>query len=219
MINGSGTAVGSGPCPQGAINSPCTVTVSKGSTSASSISAANIDLQWSAIAAGNKRNAVWHCNDDTADQLDQLAVSGQWSETIYIAAGRYGNEFALIKGRPLIPSECCPVIGSPGDLICVDWTDYVLTYVVPKPTNNPLAVEDSSPLSFNVTVPDDQYHSGMVGLPPDAVESRVSDQKYFDTDSLGYAWKIRADGHFLWNSTMTNINGAVVGPCAVIAQR
>src|SRR5689334_21392069 len=116
MINGPSAAVGSLACPQGVIGAPSTVVVSKGSTSAGSISAANIDLQWSAIAAGNRQNAVWHANVATIDAIDQLAVSGQWPESTYLAAGISPHwEWATIKGRPLIPSPYCPNIGSPGD--------------------------------------------------------------------------------------------------------
>jgi hypothetical protein len=41
----------------------------------------------------------------------------------------------------------------------------------------------------------------------------------FSTDQLALVWKLRGDGRFLWNSTMTNISGSTVGPCAIIAQR
>ena len=139
-------------------------TVSKGSTGSNAISARNISDMWGAIASGNKRNSVWHCNDNTLDAIDQLAVSGQWSESIYIAAGRYPNEYPLIKGRPVICTEASPEIGTPGDLICVDWTDYRLVLHKPKP--------DDSGLAFSLTLPPDSGHLGVVGMPQDAIEAK-----------------------------------------------
>jgi hypothetical protein len=58
-----------------------------------------------------------------------------------------------------------------------------------------------------------------MGLPEGVVEQRASGQALFSTDQLALVWKLRGDGRFLWNSTMTNISGATVGPCAIIAQR
>jgi len=216
MINGgAGTTSAAGPGsiggPQGAINAPSTVTVPKGSAGSSSISSINIDAMWSAIAGGNKRRAVWHASDDTIQAIDQLAISGQWSESIYIAAGKYGNEYALIKGRPLIPSEACPVIGTPGDLICADWSDYALILHKPKPGDSGLA--------FDFAQPKDSGHLGVVGMPEDAIEARMSDQFLWGSDEVAFMWKFRADGRFLWLGTQTNPNGDVVGPASCIAQR
>ena len=112
MINGRGGYSTAGPGsiagPQGVIGAGAPSRSPKGATGSNAISAINIDAMWGAIASGNKRNAVFHCNDNTLDAIDQLAVSGQWSESIYIAAGRYGNEYPFIKGKPVICSEACP---------------------------------------------------------------------------------------------------------------
>jgi len=197
--------------PGGIINSAGTVTVAKGSTGSSSIGSANVDAMWSALSPGSKRNAVWMCNDDTYQKIDQLALSGQWPEIPYIPAGTYGNAYATIKGRPLLPCEACPLIGQPGDLIVWDPTDYIFTYLQPKP--------ESSPLSFSVEIPQDSGHTGIRGLPEGIVEQRVSEEFFFNTDTLALVWKFRGDGRFLWNSTATNINGATVGCAAVTAVR
>ncbi len=212
MINGASAAVGGVACPVGVIDAPSTVTVAKdGGQSSGTISTTNIDNMWAAIAAGNKENAVWHANDDTIKAIDEVATAYNWPQSVYLPQGINGNPHALIKGRPLLPSECCPAIGTPGDLIAVDWTDYVLTYLKPKGYESALA--------FEFRIPDDLHHRGVVGLPEGIVEQRMSDQAFFSTDSLAFLWKFRGDGHFLWNSTMTNINGAVVGPAAIIAKR
>jgi HK97 family phage major capsid protein len=222
MINGPGAGITTGGAPtvppigsvvgpQGVVNAACTVVVAKQSgQSVSTIQAINIDQMWSAIAAGSKENAVWHCNDDTLQYIDQLAVSGQFPEGLYFPRGYFGNQYATLKGANIIPSECCPVIGNVGDLICVDWSDYYLTYIRPKSTASPM---------FEIMIPSDLPHRGAVGMPPGSVESRFTDQQFFTTDALAFLWKVRIDGHFLWNSTVTNVNGAIVGPAAVLAAR
>ena len=100
--------------PQGLITGASTVTVPKGATSSSSIASANIDAMWSALSAGSKLNSVWLANDDSIQKIDQLALSGQWPEIPYVPAGRYGNSYATIKGRPILPCEACPIIGALG---------------------------------------------------------------------------------------------------------
>jgi HK97 family phage major capsid protein len=196
--------------PQSIITSPATVVVAKESgQSSGTIVSKNIDKLWSAMSAGSKRNACWYANDDTIWQIDQIAVSGQWPEIPYIPAGMYGNAYPTLKGRPLIPCEACPAIGLSGDLICADLSDYIFTYLK-SPTGG---------ISISVDVPAGKHATGMIGLPEGAVERRMSDQVLFTVDELAIVWKFRGDGQFLWKSTMTNINGASIGPCAVIAPR
>jgi hypothetical protein len=197
--------------PTGIVNEPCTVTVPKGSLTSGTIGATAIDAQWSALSAGSKERAVWHANDDTIQAIDQLAVSGQFPEGLYFPRGYMGNQYAQIKGADLIPNEACPIIGTPGDLIAVDWSDYVFTYIRPRP--------ETSPLSFSIEIPNDQFYRGIRGLPEGVVEQRMSDQAFFSTDVIAIVWKLRGCGRFLWNSQATNINGAAVGPAAVIAKR
>ena len=201
--------------PIGIITSPCTVTVSKGATGSSSISSINIDAMWSAMYAGSRENCVWMCNDDTLQKIDQLGSSAsrsQWAETPYIGyvpAGRYGQPFPTLKGRPIIACEACPVIGNPGDLICWDPTDYIFTYLRAA----------TGGISIAVDVPPAKHATAMIGMPEGSVQRLISDQVLFTTDELAILWKFRGDGKFLWNTTMTNLNGATVGPAAIIAQR
>ncbi len=200
--------------PQSIINSPATIVIPKGSTSSSSISSANIDAMWSAMSAGSKHNAVWLCNDDTYQKIDQLAAttSGtQYPEIPWIPAGRYGNEYATLKNRPVLPCEACPIIGTPGDLICCDFSDYYFSYLK-APTN-------VGGLSIAVDIPSDIAHTGMIGMPEGSLERRSSEHVFFNNDELALIFKFRGDGKFIWGTTATNVNGATVGPCAVIAQR
>lgn len=190
------------------------VQVAKGATGPGAISSLNIDNMWAALYGPCKRNAIWVANDDTVAALDNVATSFNWPETIYLPDGwddGNGNKYALLKGRPLIPVEGAPAIGTPGDLIVADWTQYWLVINKPKP--------GSSSLSFDVTIPVDDGHEGVVALPDNVVEQRMSDQILFSTDSVSFLWKLRADGGPVWTTTMTNLNGAAVGWAVILAQR
>jgi HK97 family phage major capsid protein len=210
MINGSGPL---GLGPRGVITSPSTVVVSKGATAANSISAINIDALYGAIADGNTEQMVWHAGRDTVDAIDQLAVSGQYPEIQYQKSQTRDNPnpWPTLKGKPLLTSPFCPATGNPGDLIAVDWTDYALTWLRPKPTAGGLEVV--------IGVPNDDQHRGMVGLPEGAVEMRVSDELLFASDTLALAFKMRMGGGFFWPGTSVNAAGKTIGPAAVVAQR
>ncbi|MGO9108043.1 MAG: phage major capsid protein [Thermoguttaceae bacterium] len=197
--------VAAGTCPQPVIGAASTVVVTRSPTTAT-VSSLDVDALWAAIAPGNKATAVWHANGATIQAIDQLAVSGQFPEAIYWPAR--GGMPATIKGRPLIECDYCPALGQTGDLIVVDWNDYVMKYVSASPL--------TSMLTFRVSVPDYQYHRGIVGLPDGSVECRMSDQCLFTTDLLAFASKIRCAGHFIWGGTTTDLQGNIQGPAAVL---
>ena len=44
---------------------------------------------------------------------------------MYFPAGPVGNEFALVKGRPVIVCEQCPT-GTPRDIVLADLSQYVM---------------------------------------------------------------------------------------------
>jgi HK97 family phage major capsid protein len=196
--------------PMSVVNSPCTVTITPESgQTAGTIEAVNLDKMWGAIAPGSKRNACWFASGSAMKAIDQLAVSGQWPEINYIPAGRYGNAYPTIKGKPLLYSECLPVIGTPGDIICADLSDYVFTYMKAP----------AGGISISVDVSPGFGRTGMVGLPERALERRASADVLFSTDQIALIFKFRGDGRFLWNSQVTLLNGDIVGPAAIIGQR
>lgn len=197
----SGVAVG---MPEGVMNSQCTTQVIRANPGA--IGSVDIDKMWAGIAGPNKRNACWHCSDEVFTTIDETAQSGGWAESIYLPQGKGGNEFALLKGRPLIPLEQCSALGNNGDLICADWSDYLM--VVHE-------VQGSS-LAFNVTQPNDSAHQGAWGLPENTVEARSSDQFLFANDEVVFLWKARMDGHWQWTQPVKNVNGALVGPACML---
>ncbi len=86
LINGSGlSTTGSINTPLGLINEPSAVAVSR--NTGGTIKSVDIDKMWSSVYAGCRRRAVWHCSTITLDTIDQLAVSGQWPEALWLPRG------------------------------------------------------------------------------------------------------------------------------------
>jgi HK97 family phage major capsid protein len=217
IITGVGCLTG----PQGiALDRGC-VTVPKGSTPTGTITSALIDAMWSSLYAGSKQNAVWLANDDTIQAIDQLttASSATASQEInyisFVPAGRYGQSFPTLKGRPIIPCEQCPVIGQTGDLILWDPSDYILTY------RSSQQAASIGAISVSVDTPPGKYWSGSYGLANDAVERRWSGQvpNLYQQDILALYWKMRLDCKSLWTYTSVNRNNETVGNAVVLEAR
>ncbi len=126
IVNGDGVGK-----PLGLLASNSLVTVSKEAGQANgTILQANISKMFARLHPRCRANAVWLHNVDIEPQLDALStpvknVAG--TENV----GGIGNnvwsaESRLLKGRPLMPIEYCPSIGSKGDLILVDLKSYAV---------------------------------------------------------------------------------------------
>ena len=209
MINGSAGAFG-WPCPTGAINSQATVGVPRATTN--QIGVNDISALWGALSEDCQQSdrVAWHCRSATVTVLNELATTGILLPLIYFPAGTspLGTPFGTIFGKPLIPLAESPALGSAGDLCVVDWGQYLLSYL---PLN-----DMGSTLAFDVVAQSDKFHEGMIGIPEDAVEARMSDERYFDTDSLAILFKFRADGNFLWPNLPSNGSNSI-GPAAALA--
>jgi HK97 family phage major capsid protein len=118
----------------GMINSPCTITVPKETgQSAASLVTENINKMFSRLPAPSRRRAVWLVNEDIDQQLDTLVnvVGGAGAtppsaSALYVPTGAAGNEFPLLKGRPVLTMEQCSLTGTPGDIVLADPEHYIL---------------------------------------------------------------------------------------------
>lgn len=124
MISGNGAGK-----PQGILNSPFAVTVSKESGQASgTVLANNIVKMYGRMFPSSRAKAAWYINPAIEDQLRLLQDSnGQY---IYLAPGGFGNQianspYATLLGRPVIPMMgSMPQLGNVGDIIFADWSYY-----------------------------------------------------------------------------------------------
>jgi HK97 family phage major capsid protein len=114
--------------PWGVVAHPATISVAKqvGQASAT-IVAENIQNMWSRLPAPCRRRACWIVSEDVEQQLDTIAVGGALAgQGLYMPQGVGGNEHALLKGRPIFVAEQSPALGTPGDIVLGDWSNYVI---------------------------------------------------------------------------------------------
>jgi HK97 family phage major capsid protein len=211
IINGVAASQGSAIGPRAVIGGSSTVSVTR--TTTGQIAAADVESLWGSIADGNAENAVFVCGRDTLKALNALSVTtaGSTFPLVQYVKGWTPTSpvsWPTIYGRPVLSSPFSPPLGSTGDLIVMDPTDYVLTHLRPKSTVGALEV--------SVGVVDDMQHRGFRGFDPNMMEARVSDQSLFSTDELVLAFKIRAGGGFITPNTFTTASGVRVGPAAAL---
>lgn len=121
IIAGTGAAM-----PQGVLSSGSLITVAKEpSQAAATIIAPNIENMFKRLPAPSRRTAVWLVHEDATQQLDQLQ-GGVGEGTMFVPAGVYGNEYALLKGRPVIEIEQASAVGQVGDIILADLRRYII---------------------------------------------------------------------------------------------
>jgi HK97 family phage major capsid protein len=125
LIRGTGAGM-----PLGVLNSAATVSVAEESAQvAATIVFQNIIKMWTRLAPNLRANAVWAIQPDVEVQLMQLAFPNQGSGTVvpvYLPPnGLSGSPFSTLLGRPVIPLQSCSALGTVGDIILGDWTQYL----------------------------------------------------------------------------------------------
>ncbi len=182
IINGTGTW-----CPLGMINAPCSVLQTRNTSS--HIKIQDIDGMWSHMWPFCRRNAIFLTNDDGLADVDLAATSFNWPASYYMPeGGPLGNKWPLLKGRPLIVCEQIPALGTKGDLILADMTQYGLA------VHQTVGAVPSIEVSY--------------GRPEIGVEGTMSEHLKFDTDSSVFKFKIRLDGKPMWRSSLTIANSS-----------
>lgn len=119
----------------GILNSAAKISVSKESgQAAATIEYENIVNMWSRLWAGGRRNSVWFINQDIEPQLMTLVqVIGTGGVPVYLPPGGASAEpYGRIFGRPVIPIEQCKTLGTEGDIILADMSQYLLIDKPPK---------------------------------------------------------------------------------------
>src|SRR5262249_32310054 len=114
--------------PLGILNSNCLVTVTKESgQAATTFRHENAVKMWSRLFAPCRKSAVWLINQDVEPQLHTMSLSvGTGGLPSYIPpGGRSGKPHATLLGRPVLPVEWCPTLGTKGDVILADLSQYV----------------------------------------------------------------------------------------------
>jgi len=122
VINGTGTGQ-----PLGILNAPALVTVAEeAGQPADTLVSENIVNMWSRMWAPSRKDAVWFINQDCEPQLHSMYVAvGATGVPVYLPAGGLNDSpYGKLYGRPVIPVEYCQTVGTLGDIIFADLSQY-----------------------------------------------------------------------------------------------
>ena len=115
--------------PWGVLNSPALVSVAKQTGQATqTIVKENIDNMWARAWARSRKNAVFFINQDAEPFLNQMNQAvGTGGQLVYLPPGGLSNApYATLYGRPLVVTEYNPAIGTTGDILLADFSQYTL---------------------------------------------------------------------------------------------
>lgn len=107
----------------GILNAGCLVSVAKESgQKAGTILTKNLSKMWARFQG---RNPVWFINRDCGPELDELSITAGTSalEPRFVTYDAQG--IMRIKGAPVVAIEQCETVGTVGDIILADWSQYV----------------------------------------------------------------------------------------------
>ena len=120
----------------GVLNSTALVSVAKETSQvAATIVAENVMKMWSRCWSRSRANAVWFINQDCEPTLYQMNVKiknvagteNVGGMPVYIGAGGLsGSQYATLYGRPVIPVEYCATVGTKGDIMLMDMSQYLI---------------------------------------------------------------------------------------------
>jgi HK97 family phage major capsid protein len=106
------------------------------SQAAATLKTQNVLKMWSRLPARSKMNAAWFINVDVEPQLFQFVYEvknvagtdnvGGIAAPIFQPAGTGGSPFGLLLGRPVIPVEYAETLGTKGDILLADFSQYLL---------------------------------------------------------------------------------------------
>jgi HK97 family phage major capsid protein len=124
IINGTGAGQ-----PLGLLNSGAVITQAKASGDTGAVlTTADVLAMWNRLWPPSRPNAVWLIDASVEPQLFQLVLGAPSLGQIllYTPPGKDGNKAAMLMGCPVIVHEHGAVLGTPGDIILADLSQYVV---------------------------------------------------------------------------------------------
>ena len=111
------------------MGSDALVTVDKeGGQDAATIQYENVAKMWSRCWGPSRKNAVWLINQDAETELNSMTLPiGTGGVAPFLpASGISGLPYSTLFGRPIVPCEHCQTLGTTGDIVLADFSQYVL---------------------------------------------------------------------------------------------
>lgn len=124
IVNGDGAGK-----PLGLMNAACKVQVSKETgQAAATVLAENLEKMYARMWPRSMNNAVWFINQEVWPQLFQLHHAvGTGGVPVFVPGNSLNNApFGTLLGRPIVPIEQCQALGTAGDVIFADLSQYLL---------------------------------------------------------------------------------------------
>ena len=124
IVNGPGAGQ-----PLGILNAGCLVSVAKETGQAASTFVwENATKMYARCNARSRAKSAWYVNQDVEPQfLTMSQAVGTGGAPVYLpAGGASAAPFATLLGRPIIPIEFCATLGTVGDVILGDFSQYLL---------------------------------------------------------------------------------------------
>jgi HK97 family phage major capsid protein len=133
-LNGTGVGM-----PLGVLNCGALITQAIEATqtiaNSNQFLAFNLTKMWSRLFAPSQENAGWFINQEIIPALYTMVLGGTTAATpIFLPPGPgnsdpsiSGTPLASIYGRPVIPVEQTQAVGTPGDILLADMSQYLIT--------------------------------------------------------------------------------------------
>jgi HK97 family phage major capsid protein len=124
IINGTGAGQ-----PLGVINSGAVIQAAKdGADSGATVSTNDILAMWERLWSRSRSNAVWFIDQSVEKALYPLTLGSPSLAQIlmFTPPGANSSGYGSMMGRPVIPHEHGAVLGTPGDIILADLSQYLL---------------------------------------------------------------------------------------------
>jgi HK97 family phage major capsid protein len=175
--------------PLGFMNSPALVTqAAEGGQAVDTVKAENLLKMLSRLPVSSRRSAVWLIHPDVEPQLPLMLVGTQ---PVYMPTGGLsGSMYGTLFGRPVIPHQVCETVGDLGDVMLVDFNQY---------------------MSIVKT-------GG--GRDATGLRTDVSIHLWFDQDIVAYRFTLRVGGLPWWSSSVASRDGSLtMSPYVTLASR
>jgi HK97 family phage major capsid protein len=113
--------------PLGLLKAGSLITIAKESNQAAgTVVWANLSKMYNRVL--DKSKCVWLCHPDVREQFDFLEFPvGTGGVPVYLPAAAAGS-IDTLRGKPILESDHCSAVGSQGDLLFVDLSDYMMIY-------------------------------------------------------------------------------------------
>lgn len=115
--------------PLGILNSDALISVAKVSgQTTKTVVKENVDAMYSRCWARSRKNASWFINQDVEPTLQGMGgIVGSAGDLVYMPPGGLSAApYGTLKGRPVLNIEYAQTVGTPGDIVLADMSQYQL---------------------------------------------------------------------------------------------